>query len=199
MTLSEAAASVDRGVWVSVTELAEIKRVSPQAISKRLKGLEARGAIASSRRGRAKVVRLAEWDQATDDTTDPARLLQPAAAAAVAATEEKPAGPVDGTYAAEAARAKRYEADLKQIALQKELGQLVAVQDVEAAMVRCAEALVRGIDMLPHWTDDFAAAFAKGGAPALRDMLKAKARELRATLSDRMNALPKPAEGDEEA
>lgn len=174
---------------VTLTELAALKGISKQAVSKRLKKFEAAGLVKPERHGVAIKVRLAEWDHAAKDTTHPSRFAvedeEPARTAPAAASTG---------YSAEQARRARYDADLKEIELRERRGELVQVRDVEQAMVACAEELARAIDQLPARADDIVAALQKGGAAGVRDVLKGIAREQRAALAESMRL--KAGEGD---
>lgn len=207
--LTAATASVDGAVVVSVTELAGLKKVSKQAISRRLGRLENEGLIKTGRRGVEKVVSLAAWDMATGEATDPSKLQGAATRAAIAgvapslddAVAANIGGPgkaeADPTYTKELTRKAGYDADLKEMQLRQQRGELVEIADVRIAMERCAEAINREIDQLPAFADDLAAAVASGGVPALRELLKVKARDLRERLQRSMTTLAIGVEDDE--
>ncbi len=162
-----------RGLRVSVTELAEIKGVSKQAISKRLQRLVGEGRIATTRRGAELMVSLADWDTVTGELTNPARLV---ARATVRETRGEgapdhsgatPGAPQDAvrdpSYTQELTRKAGYEADLKEIEVRRKKGELLDAAEVTDAMTRCAEAMVRDIDRLPAYADDLADVVAKRG------------------------------------
>jgi len=190
-------------VMVSVSEAARLKGVRKQTISEKLARLVADGRIATERRGREKVFPLAVYDAAFAETTDPARIIAEQTKKATAADPpaEEPAGAVVNTALQEASiRAKRLEADERQIRIDRELGRLLPIDEVVAAMQDCAAAVVRDVDQLPTFADDLAAAVTKGGVSGLREALKAKAREIRATLDRTMRLTAAgSAEDDEEA
>ena len=199
---------MQEGVRVSVSELAGIKGVSPQAVSKRLKRLQSEGLIGVGQRGREKTVNLAEWDTVTGETTDPARLVAQDTVREmrgldrldddVARNISGGKAPADPTYTKELTRKAGYDADLRKIEIDKQRGLLLPIEDVRNAMERCAEAIVRDIDQLPAFADDLAAAVARSGVSGLRDALKAKARELRQTLAQRMSLIGAPDDEEEE-
>jgi hypothetical protein len=183
---------------VSVTEAARIKGVTKQTISEKL----ARLGIPTAKRGREKVFSLAAYDEAANETTDPARIIAQDTARTIRGDEPQgvPAMPAerDPTYTKELTRKAGFEADLKQIEIEKQRGNLLPIEDVTDAMGRCAEALVREIDQLPTFADDLAAAIAKGGVAALRDSLKKHARQLRETLARSMTLLTSADDQDED-
>ncbi|PTW53908.1 MarR family protein [Breoghania corrubedonensis] len=195
---------VTDGIWVGVRQLAEMKGVSHPAISKRLRRFEEAGLVTVRREGRRTLVNVAQWDAAADEVTDPARLAgaettRQMSAEMDATNADAPTGSNTKAYSYQQARKAEYDADLKEIELAKQRGQLLPIAEVEDAMIRCAESLVRAIDQLPAGADDLAAAVSRGGVPALRDALKIKARELRLKLAEKMRLLGEDeSDGDEE-
>lgn len=179
------------GVWVSVSEAASMRGVSKQALSKRLKRLG--GQVSTRQDGRQLLVNLPEFDRVTGAQTDPSQVLRNRGGAAARPDEhagEVPKARPVGDLAQQAfsvQRAKRegYDAEMARLKLEEQLGRVVAVVDVQAAMVRCAEILVRKLDQIPALTDD----------PKLKAHLKDKVRELRQVLADEMRLL---ATGDQE-
>ncbi|SHE67545.1 MarR family protein [Kaistia soli DSM 19436] len=190
------------GLHVSVSELARMKGLSKQAISKRLGRLVEDGLIRTHVRGREKVVSLAEWDTVTRDVTDPAKV----AGARTRSGRNLSAEPIaDGatspedaarspSYNRELTRKAGYDADLKEIELRKQRGELRTVQDIQAAATKVGETLVRLIEQLPTHADDIATAHGRGGASAVRDLLKAKARGMREAVVQALEALAAGAE-----
>ena len=185
---------------VSVTQLAELKDVSKQAISRRLQRFEREGLLTVHHAGSQKQVSLIDWDRVTKDVTDPAKLAGRATVrrnAEKTSTKAKPSSSlapaaVPSSYSQQQERKARLEADLREIELRRLRQQLVVVEDVRVAMEQCAEAIVRDIDQLPAFADDLAAALAKGGTLALREALKVKGREFRQRLSRTMADLAAP-------
>lgn len=204
--LMPAPAAIDgSAVVVSVTELALVKGVSKQAISARLQRWEAQGLIRTgTRRGKRntveKTVSLAEYDTVAGEVSDPSKVQGHATRAAIVADaagalDDEVARNLDGQGAGAAAdptlnreltRKAGYDADLKEMQLRKQRGELLEIEGVRSSMERCAEAIVRDVDQLPAFADDLAAAVASGGVPALRELLKVKARELRERLARSM-------------
>lgn len=194
--MTATAQTVD-GLRVSAAEIARLKGVSRQAISKRLRRYVDDGLLQKDAAGK---VSLAEWDTVTQEATDPARLLgsdtpvEPAEIGAPAAVKE----PRDDSYQRQKARAAQYDADLKEIQLRKEQGRLLPIEGVTAAMARCAEVLVRDIDRLPAKADDLATAVSRNGAAGLREALKGVAREMREHVAANMRLLAEDETGDDE-
>lgn len=175
------------GVWVSLTEAAGIKGVSKQAISKRLERLS--GRVATRREGQRLLFNLAEYDRVTGAETDPAQALRNRAAAGEEPAARKPGETAQLAFSVHRAKRENYEAELARLKLDEQLGKLVPVADVEAAMVRCAERLVRGLDQIPALSDD----------PQARLALKGKVRELRQVLADEMKLMAREGETEEQA
>jgi DNA-binding transcriptional ArsR family regulator len=214
----------EAGLLVSVTELARIKGVSQPAISQRLARFESDGLVTPIREGRNVKIKLAEWDQAANETTDPAKLAaretsvaiaeelagetpppaNEATAAAPLLVEPSPSSPPatpmlvdtaippapaparDRTYTEQLTRKATYDADLRELEIKRARGELVEIADVQEAMSRCAEILVREIGQLSARADDVAAAVAVNGATGAREVLRKIERELRASLANAM-------------
>jgi hypothetical protein len=180
-------APVEGPLMMSVSDIARHKGVTPQAVAKRVDRFIAQGLLkARMDRGR-KLVPLAEYDRLVDQTTDFTKIRGEAPPSLPAqptrSTDENP------VLVQEQARRARYEADLKQIALKRELGEILDIRDVEASMTRCADILVRRIDKLPAAADEITAAVAKGGVDGVRAALKDIARQLRQALAEAMTVV----------
>lgn len=177
---------------VSVSELAAIKRVSAQAISKKLQRYVRAGLITTRRKGKSVLIPLARWDEVADEVTDPARITGRDTMRAAQARPDAPApttGDGDPEYQRERARRERFSADKAEIEMRKLRGELVEAREVEAAMTRCAEAIVRALEQMPSWADDLAGAMTRGGETEMRKLLKAKGRGLRETLARSMSMI----------
>lgn len=183
-------------LMLPISEIARMKGVSQPAITKRVKRLEEQGLLATvSDRGR-KLVPLAEYDRLVAETTDFSKVRR---AVEIEAATVMPPGPGDEIVRArEDARTAKYNADMRQIALQEKLGHILLLGDVEQAMTRCAEAMVRRIDQLSVLAEDMAAAVAKSGSDGARDLLKHAARELRQALADAMKLLVEETDQEED-
>lgn len=183
------------GLWLSISALAAAKNISQQAVSRRVARLKAQGLLSPRPGPRGTIeICVAEFDRVTGQSTDLAR----------ATTHLSPPDgdtPNDGVvpahvYTAEQARRTAYQADLAKLDLDERLGKLLPVDAVEAAMARCAAAMVRQIDQLPSRADDIATAVGVEGTLGARQALKAAARELRETIAREMRILL--AQDDEE-
>lgn len=176
-----------QGLWMTVSDLSRAKGVSKQAISKRIDRLEAQGLLESRQGPRnTKLVNVAQYDRAAGEATDAVRELNGTGAVRAQAYKPDEGDPI---LAKQQARRAAYEADLKGLDLNERLGKLLAIEDVEAAMVRCAEAVVRKIDQLPMKAEDNAAAVARDGVQGARGFLRNLARELRLAFEVEMRLL----------
>lgn len=168
--------------WLPMEEIAALKNVSKQAIHKRVQRLKAQKLITTKKGPNgALLINLEQFDAQTERTVDAVRAANGTRSAAAPVS--------DGTLAKEQARRAKIGADLKQIELDKELGKLLPTVDVEAAMVRCAEALVRVAEQMPMQADDLAAAVAQDGVTGARRFLKEFATDFRAALAAEMQVL----------
>jgi biotin operon repressor len=176
-------------LMVSVSEIARMKGVSKQAVAKRVDQFEARGDLNTVRERGQRMVPLAVYDRLVGETTDFSR--QRGAIPTPPPADRTPEASVVGqsassAYTAEQARKMRYDADLREIELGKELGKILLVEDVEQAMTKCAEIMVRRIEQLVGRADDLAAAVARDGSNGARIELRDMAKDLRKALADAM-------------
>jgi DNA-binding transcriptional ArsR family regulator len=163
------------GVWLTVSEIARRKGVSHQAVSKRVKSLEADGKVIPKREGKKTLVDLVEYDRAVGDFGDATR--EAAAETVRASKEAAPATKAsqlpDGMRDAQLERV-RYEARMKALDYAERTGQLVPVSGpggVEDAMVMAAEKILSVLDLMLRATPGIVAA-AREGEPAARREIK---------------------------
>lgn len=168
-----------------MSALAKAKGVSKQAVSKNLERWAAAGRpVATRKDGRSVLVNVAEYDTAKAEVGDPVHLL----------TEERKREPgnepSDPTLAREQARRAGYDADLKFIEREKQLGRLVEIAELERAAIDCGEAMVRVLDQLATRAEEVAAAVAKDGVIGARAVLKAIAKDVRTRAAQEFAKLP---------
>ena len=180
------------GLWVSVSELAKRKGLRKQTVAEKVSRYEAQGILTtqSGGRGRPKLVNLAEFDKVSGEAGDAIRELN-----ASTPVEGKPDN--NPVLAREQARRTAYQADLAKLQLDERLGKLLPIEDIEKAMVRCADALVRTIDRLPGKAEELAARVAQDGAQGARSILKDTARDLKVALAREMRLLASERDPDE--
>lgn len=179
------------GVWLTVSEIARRKGVSHQAVSKRVKSLEADGKISPRRDGRKTLIDLVEYDRAVGDFGDAAR---EAAAETVRAGKPepttKPNALPDGMRDAQLERV-RYEARMKALDYAERTGQLVPVAGpggIEDAMVVAAEKILSVLELMLRAAPDLVVA-AREGEPAARREIRKVIHAQRVAIGDAMRLL----------
>lgn len=180
---------LDRGLWLTVAEVARCKGITRQALNERVDRLASEGLIKVRRDGRSKLINLAEFDRVVGEVGDAIKEGAAMTRAEVDGDAEKNPALRDHQ-----ARAAQYTADLKYLDLEERLGRLVPVAEVEDAAAKCAEATVRVIDRLPTYADAIAAAVGKDGPAGARAKLKEIAREIRQAIADAHGELARKAE-----
>ena len=174
--------------WVTLSELARIKGVSKQALTKRAHRFVEAGRLTlkDGQRG-TKLVNPAAYDVAANEIGDSIRALAQEPPAPLT-----PLAEIDGQaiiLAQEQARKARYAADLAEIELLKARKQVFMIEDVTRAMERCAEKIVRALNDVPSRAGDVCAAVAREGENGARAFLKAEMTRLRQVLADEMRIL----------
>lgn len=179
------------GVWLTVSEIARRKGVSHQAVSKRVKSLEADGKVTPRRDGNKTLVDLVEYDRAVGDYGDAAR---EAAAETVRSARQKQTSKTnpapDGMRDAQLERV-RYEARMKALDYAERTGQLVPVSGpggVEDAMVVAAEKILSVLDLMLRATPDLVSA-ARDGEPAARREIRKVIHAQRVAIGDALRLL----------
>jgi hypothetical protein len=185
------------GLWLTITELAELKGVGKSTISEQVAALVAAGKVTlRPGKGRAKLVNVAAFDVGRGQVADPAKEL--AAETRLLPIEPEAPGtapgatPSGGAYRDAQTRKTQYEADLREIELKEKLGELVPVAEVAAAANGAAEAIVRVIDRISSHAEAIAAAVGKDGPAGARAKLKEISIGLRSEVEAAMLAIATP-------
>lgn len=197
MTPSPDSVSPDNagGQWLSVTALARLKGVTKQTISERVKKLVAQGLVElRPGKGREKLVEVAAYERAIGQVGDPAKQLaletkehlEPQAHGGALLRREA-AEPTDPGYRDAATREKLAKAQIAEIELEERLGRLVAIADVEDAMVGCAQTIIGALERLPLKSAEMVAAVGKDGEIGARRVIKAMTFELRTAIAAAMS------------
>ena len=177
----------------SVSALAALVGVDKAAVSRRVTRLEAQGLITTqcAGPGKPKLISVAAYLKATEQTADAIRTAN-----GVAAKAEAPASP---SLAQQQERITSVRADLLQIELDTAKGLLVRADDVRDAMAHAAGELVRGLESLAARADELASALARDGVAGLRAAIKDVVRDLRERMAADMTLLAteKAGDGDE--
>lgn len=199
---------VDGGDWVSVSDLARLRGVSRQAISKRVKALSAAGRL--SVRGEGKSLRLHRptFDEIAAATHDPAQDLrnrhrrneqleiEEPETAPVRAEPTRPPAANQTAYDEAATRDKQATAELRELELAHKKGELIPVREIEEAAVEAATKIARAIDLKTKSGRLYAAAH-QGGEAAVHVMLVEIENAIRGQIAEAMAKLA--ARGAEES
>ncbi|WP_454683984.1 hypothetical protein [Ancylobacter moscoviensis] len=171
--------SVNDGLWLSLTDLAQARGVSKPAISQNLRKWKERGVdIPTRMEGRTLLINVAAYDAARGEVGNPAYGQEPE-------RDEPPVKPgTDPVFAREQAREKAYSADMKKLQLARELRTTVAIDRLEDDLARVMEPVVKAIDRLPGIAEDVAAAISQNGVQGVRAALKTAAADLRNQIAD---------------
>lgn len=168
---------------VSLSELAERKGVSTQAIHKRVKGLEAEGRLTTVKRGRSRMVDMAEYDRVVGEVGDAVR---------EAAIETVKPDNGSARLRDQQAELAAYKTRMAAMDLADREGNTLPLEGpagLNAAVNRIGVEMAQDIDALVNADTRLAEAVAKGGAISLRKELKKVAGELRTKLAKRLSAL----------
>lgn len=153
--------------------------ISKQAVNKLVKA----GKISLTAEGK---VDFAEADYARMKNTDPGRR------AAIPPREENDTGPVgqkETAYADAKTAREVIRAKIERMEYEERKGNLVAIRDVEDAMVTSARKIRQGLDGMLAWSGELDSAARHGGVDAVRAVLKERLRELEQLLADSMTLL----------
>jgi DNA-binding MarR family transcriptional regulator len=179
----------DIDTWLPVTDLARARKVSKQALSKRVLRLEGQGLLTTKLGPRGqKLVNVGEFDRIAEETLD-AKQAQNGRKSSAAAPDDSGDEPFSPVLAREQARKVAYQADLAKLQRDEKLGKLLPIENIAEAAAQCAEALNRVIDQLPARADEIASAVAKEGEAGARAFLRSVARDMRERMADEMQRL----------
>jgi hypothetical protein len=113
-------------VWLSLSQIAGLKKVTVQAISKRVERFAAEGLIEVKRDGREKKINLVVYDRLIGEHTDPAQELRNLSGIARPTTSPPAAEPDDSganpKYSASRALRESYEAENSRLDLEERTG-----------------------------------------------------------------------------
>jgi hypothetical protein len=130
-------------VWLSLSQIAQLKKVSIEAISKRVKRFVADNLIEVKQDGREKKVNLVVYDRLIGANTDPAQALrnpggiaQPTTTVASDPAPPTPDDPAKPQYSASRALRESYDAENSRLDLEERLKRLGDMGEVEARTFR---------------------------------------------------------------
>ncbi|MGO7263760.1 winged helix-turn-helix domain-containing protein [Rhizobium johnstonii] len=173
------------GVWISIKDLADLKGVSKQAISQRVKNLEAEGLIEVRQNGRFREVELVSYDRAVGQTASLSREQ-----AAETRRGESKSSPGSALRDAQTGRAM-YEARLKALDYEERIGNLVAIRGehgLEAALIKVGEVVLRDLGSPLNRVSEIIEA-ARQGEPALRRFMRRIITDQRAAVATHLSEI----------
>lgn len=185
---------VDPLVWVTLTQAAERRGVSKQAISKQVARLEADGSLETRPgKGGAKLINIVEYERAIAAETDPAQALRNGTAPTAMPDEPDDGSPV---YSTSRAQREAYQAEGARLDLEERLGNLAYADEVERRVV---EAYRRTRDRLLGLPAQVAPSLAEAGDErAIRMLLTAELRKVLEALADELDHVAERDEDDGE-
>jgi hypothetical protein len=187
--------AADAALWISISELARRKGVSPQAISDRINRLKGKVELRPGR-GREKLVNVAQFDLVTGENT-----YAPQTQAAATVRElalPAPAVAPGGQTLSEAQRQKlMYDTGLLALRYAQERGAVIPLEGEHgllAALREVAETFVQAIGRLHERAAEAVATSEKDGVAGMRALYRRQERELCDAVAAGLKALA--AKGD---
>jgi hypothetical protein len=178
----------DPALWVSISELARRKGITPQSVSERIARLGAKIELRPGR-GRERLVNIAQFDQLTGDNSF---LPQASAAATVRMLADEPLAPVlpaapGGKTISDVQREKLlYDTGLTALKYAEARGEVVPLggeHGLEQATREIGDAFRQAVGRLHMRAPEIAAAAVKDGVTGVRLQLKAAEREILGSLA----------------
>jgi hypothetical protein len=174
------------GDLLPLGEIGRLRGLSISQISNRVKAWTAAGALTSIKRGRQRLIRLADFDRLVAESAGNWQF---------AGWRTRRSMALDGDGESLTALQKRKaaaESELRLLEIAKRRGTLVPLagpNGVEIAARQAGGSVLRALDMLPGHADDLTRAAKSGGAAAVRVALKKAVKEIRATVAKAMAEL----------
>jgi hypothetical protein len=175
-----------RGNWLTVAEVAAARDVSRPAVRQALKTLAARGSpVKTARRGATLLINIDDYDTKRGGALVAHRVIGEATKRRARASIAELAGdhPV---MAREQARKMRYEAELKRLELDRQLGKLIDAAELQQAALDCGATLASQIERIVMQAEAVYAV-RKDGVAGIRAALRSIARDLRASMAEALN------------
>lgn len=176
-------------MW-TVSRIAERSGISKQAVSKRVRDLAERHGLLVERnfQGAIKAVNVVQYDLLRERYGDPSKAQAPPRPEEGEGGNEtalaRTATPPSATSYEEANRQKAwYDVEKRRLEAAEMRGLLIRKDVYEASIGRCADELVRLIDLLPQEADAFAVELDFDDVHRVQIALKALARRLRGNLA----------------
>lgn len=175
--------------------LAELRGVSQQAVSKRIAGFMARGMAEPRRVGKEKLVHLPTFEAFAATSHDPAqdlRLRHVKSAAPAVSENKSPARADDASKSAyddASAREKNAKAELAEMRLAEERGDLIRRRDIAPAVEKIATTINQRIATLKTLSGRLYAAAQAGGEEAVAVVMTEESERMLANIRDALLAL----------
>lgn len=179
---------VDPSVWLTLTQAAERRGVSKQAISKTVARLVGEGRLSTrAGQGGAKLINIVAFERLVASETDPSQALRNAQSGmpeTPAPTAQQSSAP---TYMDSRATREAYQAEAARLDIAERLGDLVSKTDVEARTMRVFRKLRDRLLMMPGRIAD--RMVAAPDARAMKALLSGELRKLLEALADELDHL----------
>jgi hypothetical protein len=203
-------------LWLTISELANARHVTRQAVHKALRTLAARGAAVETRRdGDALLINVEDYDARRGEALAPHRVAgeatkaiarEPRRSTRSGAGQERLRPPVEppresadtipiATYAAAQARKTTYDAELRKVDLDRVLGRTVNTEEVRKAAEMAAATMAGFIDRLHMRAEELLAAGDRGRLVGMRTALRTVERDLLSTIADEFAKMAAPSIG----
>lgn len=202
------AARNDDTDWVSVSNLARERGVSQPAISKRIKALSESGQLTTRQSGRRVLIHRPTFEALAAAAHDPAQDLRnrhQRSGSESESSSDEPSGesakekrqrPVvaqdlanSSSYDSASAREKNAKAELAEMRLAQERGELVKVRDIEVAAVNAGTKIAQAVSAMKAKAGKLYAAAATGGEEALHIELVKSVNDVLKEIGDSMATL----------
>jgi hypothetical protein len=184
--------------WISVGDLARLRGVSHQAISKRARNLAKAGQLPTRRIGKNKLIHVPTFDQLAAATLHPAQGIRNFKHGEPEIFEETPTlaegvGKLAGSYTSAVEREKNAKAELAEMQLAERRGDLVPASEIEAAAIEAGTKIRQAVEAMRAKAGQLYAA-GKGGEEALAIELNLMVSATSGAIAEAMTALAKVAE-----
>jgi hypothetical protein len=176
---------VDPSVWLTMTQAAERRGVSKQAISKTVGRLVAEGRLSTKAgQGGAKLINIVAFERLVASESDPAQALRNSKVSAAEPPAPSSQASLSPTYMDSRATREAYQAEAARLDIAERLGDLVSKTDISARTTTAFRKLRDRLMMLPGRISDRMVA-----APDARAMKALLSGELRKLLEASANEL----------
>jgi hypothetical protein len=182
--------------WMTIRALAHARHMSTTAVRAALDAMESRGAKVRTRKaGGVLQVDLPDFDLKRAAAMSPRRLQGEQTRRALRGSSTEPVDPV---FLKEQAKKVRYEAELKRLELERQLGKLIDAEALKQAALDCGTIQAAQIDRITMHAESLYAAGRRGEA-AVRAALREIARDLKKSTGEALAGAVAPCTDDDGA